>query len=489
MSFLTPDYKTLNWKTVFLVLFLVAFFIRFPFFFRDYVDRDESTFIIVAQSWVDGHLPYTQLWDLKPPITFLFFALIIKIFGKSFLAIRFFGTLLVALTASFTYGIGCKIASKKVGVWCAVFCVLLQSLFGSLQGVMSEHISVFFFTVGVYLLLSKESRFWHLVIGIIFGLSVMSKLNMAYPLLALGIYFIWKANQEKKWGNYIAQLAVLGVGTALLIVLTALPYYLEGELTLWWRSIFEAPLAYSGSKQHSIWNTLPIVFVVLMLLIAGFKTKIIDSKSPHLQLLTVVVLGVLISFMQAGKVNGHYMIQLYPFLLIPAGIALSKLPKIRNPYQMLVGLLLLLLPMESYLEYANIVSNKAEKGSFFNGEGFDVPNYIVKNNIETQDIFFTEYHIGYWALGENPPTKAATHPSSITRDELFPFMGNPRETAMQELRYILEDVRPKTIVARSKKKVFDKKLVDLNTYIDTYLAEHYTLLTTLDRGLIYQRLE
>ncbi len=489
MSFLTLDYKTLNWKTVFLVLFLLAFFIRLPFFFRDYIDRDESTFIIVAQSWVDGHLPYTQLWDLKPPITFLFFALIIKIFGKSFLAIRFFGTLLVALTALFTYGIGRWAASKKVSFWCAIFCVLLQSLFGSLQGVMSEHISIFFFTVGVYLLLSKESRFWYLTIGILFGLSVMSKLNMAYPLLALGIYFIWKASQEKKIGKYIARLTIMGVGTALLIVLTTLPYYLEGELSLWWRSIFEAPLAYSGSKQHSIWNTLPIVFVVLILFITGFKTKIIDSKSQHLQLLTIVVLGVLISFMQAGKVNGHYMIQLYPFLLIPIGIALSKLPQIRSPYQMLVGLLLVLLPMESYLEYANIVSNKSEKGSFFNGEGFDVPKYINENNIETQNIFFTEYHIGYWVLGKNPPTKAATHPSSITRDELFPFMGNARKTAMQELKYILDVVQPKTIVARSKKKIFDKKLVDLNTYIDTYLAEHYTLLATIDRGLIYQRLE
>lgn len=144
----SPNYKTLDWKTVLLILFLVAFFIRFPFFFRDYVDRDESTFIIMAQSWVNGHLPYTQLWDLKPPITFLFFAVIIKIFGKSFLAIRLFGTLLVALTALFTYGMANTITSKKVAFWVAMFCVFFQSLFGSLQGVMSEHICTFFFVAG-----------------------------------------------------------------------------------------------------------------------------------------------------------------------------------------------------------------------------------------------------------------------------------------------------------------------------------------------------
>ncbi len=73
IGFLIPNYTSLKNRTVFLTLFLVSFFIRFPFFFRDYIDRDESTFILMGQSWVNGHLPYTELWDLKPPVAFLFF--------------------------------------------------------------------------------------------------------------------------------------------------------------------------------------------------------------------------------------------------------------------------------------------------------------------------------------------------------------------------------------------------------------------------------
>ena len=149
--FVIRDYEDLNWKRVLFILVLVALFIRFPFFFRDYVDRDESTFIIMGQSWADGHLPYTQLWDLKPPVTFLFFASVIKIFGQSFIAIRLFGSLMVAITALFTYGIAAKITSKKIAFWVALFCVFFQSLFGSLQGVMSEHICTLFFVAGVYL--------------------------------------------------------------------------------------------------------------------------------------------------------------------------------------------------------------------------------------------------------------------------------------------------------------------------------------------------
>src|SRR5690242_3124333 len=80
-------------------LFLTTFFIRFPFFFRDYIDKDESTFILMGQSIADGFLPYDRLWDLKPPLLFYFFALIEKVFPHSFAAIRFFGVIIIFLSA------------------------------------------------------------------------------------------------------------------------------------------------------------------------------------------------------------------------------------------------------------------------------------------------------------------------------------------------------------------------------------------------------
>ncbi len=443
----------------------------------------------MAQSWVDGHLPYTQLWDLKPPITFFCFAVVISIFGKSFIAIRLLGTLMVALTSLFTYGIAIRTTSKKVGFWCALFCVFFQSLFGSLQGVMSEHICTLFFVIAVYFLLSKQNSWWHLIAGLLFGLSVMSKLNMAYPLLSLGIYLIWRALKDNDLWKELQKLVGLGAGFVLMLILTAIPYYLQGELGNWWQSIFEAPLAYSQSKFHSVGKALPVVLGTLLLLSLGIATKLISTKTKEVQILLVVIVGILISFMQTGKVNGHYLIQLYPFFLILVAMAVSKLPSPKRAFQIVMGILIALIPMEAYLEYANIFSNKMEKGSFYNGEGIDVPNYIKENKLETDNIFFTEYHIGYWLLSETPPTKAATHPSNITRDQLFPYMNNPRRTGMDELRFIMEVVKPKTVVARNKKAIFDKKLLEFNWYIDTYLAQHYFLEATIDRALIYQRLE
>ena len=188
---LTPRYQNLKYRTVFLILFIVSLFVRLPFFFRDYIDRDESTFILMGQSWVNGHLPYTELWDLKPPITYLFFASIIYIFGKSFLAIRLVGALIVAITAFYTYKISLTATTKKVGLWAAIGCVALLSMFGSLQGVMSEHICMVFFMPALYLLLKKTSTFWYVVAGLLMGLSLMTNLNLAYVVLALGVSILY----------------------------------------------------------------------------------------------------------------------------------------------------------------------------------------------------------------------------------------------------------------------------------------------------------
>lgn len=317
----------------------------------------------------------------------------------------------------------------------------------------------------------------------------MTKLSMAYPVLSLGIYLLWEGFHKKQVGITLKNLFVMGVGFFLTIALTSLPYLFQDELQTWWESVFIAPIAYSEGKFHSPLRVLPFIIVSVGFFYFTFKMKLLNFKSKPIQILLLCIAGVFLSFAQTGKVNGHYLIQIYPFILIPIGMVVAQLPELNKKYKPLIILLLLLIPMESYLEYGAIISNKIKRGTFFNGEGIAVPQYILDNNLETENIFFTEYHIGYWVLGVNPPTMAATHPSNITREELFPLMHNPRKTGMEELKYIMEVIQPKTVVARKGKKIFDKKLLGYNDYIDFYLEKNYTLVATVERGLIYQRLE
>ncbi|UJH66122.1 ArnT family glycosyltransferase [Allomuricauda sp. SCSIO 65647] len=488
--FFIPEYSKIKEKVIFFWLLGISVFVRFPFFFRDYIDRDESTFIIMGQSWVDGHLPYTELWDLKPPIIFLVFAAVIHVFGKSFVAIRLLGAFFVALTAFFTYKIGSKMVTKRIAFWVAILAVVFQSLFGSLQGFMSEHICIAFFVMGLYLFLFKNNWYWVLLSGTLFGLSFMSKLNMAYPLLFLGVYLVWEAFRDNTIKEQLPKWSLLLTGGCMVIFLTALLYVLSGEPTLWWQSVFRAPMAYSSTKIDSVLKAFTFLILLMALCAWGYKKQLLDIKKREVAMLMLIIFGIAFSFVQTGKVNGHYLIQLYPFLLILIGMALSKITWAKRfNHVPAIFIISLLVPMESYLEYANIIQNKIHKGSFFNGEGIDIPKYIVDEGLETDNIFFAEYHIGYWVLGVTPPTKVATHPSNITRETLFPYMQSPRKSSAGELRYIMEEIRPSIIVARNKKRVFDKQFIELNFYINLYLCRHYRLLETIDKGLIYERLE
>jgi len=370
---LTPNYNKLKHSVVFGILFCLSFLLRFPFFFRDYIDRDESTFILMAQSWVEGNLPYTELWDLKPPFAFLFFAIIIYLFGKSFIAIRLAGTLIVAITAFYSYRIGESLSSKKVALWISISCVALQSMFGSIQGVMSEHIGMVFLMPAIYIIISKKEWFWLGLAGILMGISSMVKLNMAYSILFIGLFLIYFFIREKKLKSGFFGIVAYGLGIIGVVALSWLPYYLENLQDVWWKSVIIAPIDYAQASNSNLLKLMPTLIIISTFFYFLWKKKYLDFKNVKVQILLVAILGVLYSFFKVGRVNTHYLIQLYPLLIVFVGVFISKFYtslKFTIPKGFI--LLMLLIPAESYLEYFRIIKHKIERGNFFNGEGITV---------------------------------------------------------------------------------------------------------------------
>ncbi len=481
-------YSIKEWQ-LFIGLLCYAFFIRFPFFFRDYVDRDESTFILMGQSWVDGNLPYTELWDLKPPITFFFFATIIYVFGKSFIAIRIAGTFLVAIVAFFTFKIGDKLGYKSVALWSAILVVLLLSLFGSLQGVMSEHICMAFFMPGIYYYLFKRKFSYQYLAGLLIGLALMSKLNMAYPIAFMMLYTLWPKKGFKSLLKKTRLEFFFGLGVLTILFATALPYYFKGDILIWWESVFQAPMAYSKALDRAIYKPVPVVIAVSVFLVYAWKKKLLNFKSRKLWIFILLIFGTLFSFFKAGKMNGHYLIQLHPILILLVFPVLYKIDFFKNfKVKNYIFLLLFLLPIETYIEAANVIKTKQEKNRFMNGEGISVPLYLKKNQIDYHPIFFTEYHIGNWLLEEKPPTKIATHPSNIMREILFPYARNERKTSQEELQYIMQQIQPKIIVRRKNRPFFDGRIAWANDYMAIQIQNNYKVLDTIEQAILYQRL-
>src|SRR5262245_56971596 len=105
----------------------VALIARLPFFFRA-IDWDESTFIIVGQSVVDGFLPYEIAWDVKPALVFWWFGAAIELFGKTIPAVRIAGLMWLVLAAYFLYKAALSMTRSKIGgAFAAAMLVVLSS--------------------------------------------------------------------------------------------------------------------------------------------------------------------------------------------------------------------------------------------------------------------------------------------------------------------------------------------------------------------------
>ncbi|MFK5889691.1 MAG: glycosyltransferase family 39 protein [Flavobacteriaceae bacterium] len=443
----------------------------------------------MGQSWVNGHLPYTELWDLKPPLVFLFFASIIYVFGKSFIAIRLIGALVIASTSFIVYKIGIKIHSKKAGLWMGLLYIYTSSLFGDVQGVMSEHLSMFFFLFGFYFILRKRGLQNILWAGLLFGCALLMKLNLSYAFLFISISYFYLLLQELSFKKSFYYISALGISTGIPFILICLPYHLQGLDKLYFDSVFLASLAYCNTPFQEKYNIIiPVLFILPFVL--GFlkwRKKITIISNYSLLLILSAIIGILNSFLMIGKINGHYLLQLYPFLVMLLIPFLVSVIKPRNKILSL-GLLILfaLLPLESYKEYLFLGNRLLNNQSLYNGEGIEIPAYLKSSIKVTDKVFFLDFHIGYWELDRSPLTKAVTHPSNIKRENLYPFYGNTRKNCLEELTYILETVQPKIIVTKNGEIPFLYDNPTNNNYFIDYLKKHYKLTKTIGKGEIYK---
>jgi hypothetical protein len=444
----------------------------------------------MGQSWVDGFLPYTQLWDLKPPLVFLFFALIIQFFGKSYIAIRLFGALVVAFTAYFLYEIGKKGANERVGFFSGLIYIYLSSLFGSLQGVMSEHLAMFFFILAFWRFLEARGNGGLFVSAVLFGASIMFRLNLAYPVTLLFVYYLLFSGWKVK--EVALKAGVSMIGGFLVPFLTFIPYWLQGIPRTWWNSVILAPLNYDipsfGLMLGATLELSPFILIFFWGMWNRKRLGLFEKDSAKLNWIWVLLIGIFYMLIKSGKVNSHYLVQLFPFIILPivAWMSQLKMISIQKAKPFLLALFLLL-PVEAYLEYGVIGKRYWEGRSLYNGYGIEIPDYIEKHYGEEVSVFFLDHHIGYWELAQLPPSKIVTHPSNLLRKSNYSFVEETREGPLAELEYILTKCKPDLIVSRHPYISFSKKESKVNQYFKKIIEKHYQLVREEEKAYVYEK--
>ncbi len=493
---------------VFGVLLLVGLAVRFPFFFRAVIDWDESTFILMGQSILDGHLPYTRLWDNKPPLAFAFFAMVIAVFGKNLVVIRVVGTLCVVMTSFLVYLTAQRVWNKRIGIIAAVLSILAASLLQSGQATMSEHVALLPLVGAMYLLICRELSVRTLfLVGALMATATLVRLNLGYVVVVMGLYVV--AVSAPRSAVTAAKYAAAYAGGGMSVVaITWTPYLFSGQPDLWWASVIMSPLSYAESQYSMIHNLIAQMLhafgaygrhkikvpwlnaLVWMGAAGGFFVVLrrlqhvsrIERRGIALLVLFTVSTG--LGIVRSGTPTEHYMIQLVPFSAMFAGILLEQLPRrVRLSLFVLTGVATAVSLAPVFAEYRTIASRLMAKEELQQGAEYEIAAYLKRENSFGCDVYLLSDHIVYWFIGCYPPTRITTHPSNIGKLFLLRTVIGKEASTEEELSKVFGK-KPEFVVTKG----FIWYLPEGPTRkLDGILDDEYVLVKEIKGRKIFQR--
>ena len=74
---------------IYFIISISVFLTQFSYIEFEVIDWDESTYLIISKYLSEGSILYVDYWEAKPPVFFIYIALIFKLFGSTLLVGRF----------------------------------------------------------------------------------------------------------------------------------------------------------------------------------------------------------------------------------------------------------------------------------------------------------------------------------------------------------------------------------------------------------------
>lgn len=474
----------------------VSFLFRVPSFPFSVVDWDESTFAIMGDSLLRGHLPYTELTDNKPPLIFLLFAALQAIFGKSLIAIRVAATLLTALTAWL-----CALTARRafgIGPWAllaALPVIALSSFRPGTGALMSEHLAALPLAAALYLLSAGSWRPGRaFAIGLCAALAVLTRTNLAYPALLLAVVALLFRPAEN--ARRVSVIAAFGAGAVLPLALLLFVY--RDALDVLYRATVAGPLAYSGGAGilTADWFRAGGAMLALcaqpsmMPLSIGFAAgaAYAFAAGVNRRMALVLVAGWLgtgAGIAAGGWLFEHYLIQLLPFMAPFFAITFARLARSRRRAAALAVMLCCAwwcaFLARPYLHHVRRLRA---------GEGFrdDPPARLVAHldraGARGKTLFIADAHIAYWLLDAEVPTRIV-HPSNMGRPAMMRAVFGPQWTAAAELDSIFARA-PAFVVLPDELNLLDLD-ADAQRRLRDHLNAAYRLDTSIAQLRVYAR--
>jgi hypothetical protein len=464
-------------------LALFVFFTQFYSISTEVINWDESDFILMGESFYNGNLPYLELWDLKPPLHFIYIGTFFKLFNPSLLSARLAGDLIIFLTAVLLYIIARKVFKNYEAIFVPILYISLVS-FEFAQPTMTEYLSTFFIIISMLFFEKNSSRNIFLS-GIFISLAVFTRTNAAFVWIIFFILLIFTFERRKYLKFYI-------LGSSFPAITLMYLYFIEDRILEFFYSVFLIPLgntlirenfievfkeSYEGIFLENL-ISIPTFFLVLLLvtfifILCSSKFRALISENfAEIDLYFYVFIGLILSILAGGRFFYHYLIQLFPFISIFIVFSFSKLFKFKIFIYIFLGFLIVFnaYPLVSQSFY-NIQNYQQLKQNYKLAQ---ISNYIYP----VGELLALDNHLIYFYL-ENEPITPIVHPNVIFKADEYELLL----TSLVNLGYINTN-QDKIILESYPRYILCEDFCF--EYIDPLYFEEYDLIIEIDGVKLFE---
>ena len=338
--------KIKNWTCCLFIAFVVVTLCSFStsWLFSKPLMYDSAVFQVIGKNWVDGKIPYKDLWELKGPIIFLFNALGYYMFSSKF-GVYVIQIFCMTYTLYFILKMFLLEFTRKTSIFLTCLTVFYLAVLYEAGNCVEEYLMPLL-TYAFYLLYryvnkcvdSKEYDFPYynaFLFGCVLGFSLMSRLTNAISICAAVIVIGVNLIIYKKIRNLIWSFFYFICGFLLLTIPFFLYFYQKDALAEMWYGTFLFGLEYAGSSGFDLFSFFGLRHVSLRLancyLLIIVSVLVIRCNPQRIfsaiMWLTVSLLTIAV-FLQL-RPFGHYYIITIPFVPV-IFIELNKLMKVNK---------------------------------------------------------------------------------------------------------------------------------------------------------------
>ena len=234
------------------------------------IGRDQALYCVIADGVLNGQRPYVDLWDNRPPTTFLVFLPIVKIFGRAMWSMGASDILWLLGMSGFVFWF----AEQYLGAPAAALAVGINAVWHSMVGYTHTLVPsalVIFFVFAGYFLVWKDgprTRLRHFAAGVVMALAFWAAYNalLFLPLLLILPYSDLGGLDAKPrtlkltigFRDWWPRAAMLAGGFAAASLMLAAYLWLAGSWREFYHINFEVMPAYARlplerTEEYGLW--------------------------------------------------------------------------------------------------------------------------------------------------------------------------------------------------------------------------------------------